>query len=53
MEADKIVDAILYDLTDRRGLRQAWEQIDNDIQEEIKKEWVKIISTSVGYETGE
>ena len=35
----KIVEAILRDMTDRRGLSQEWEGIDNDIQEEIRKTW--------------
>lgn len=39
-----IVDAILADLTDRRGLRQAWEEIDEDIREEIKECWMDIVS---------
>lgn len=43
-QARKIVDGILVDLTDRRGLRQAWEGIDDDIQDEIIAAWVDIIS---------
>jgi hypothetical protein len=34
---------IITDLSDRRGLRQEWEQIDGDIQDEIIDIWVKII----------
>ena len=34
-----IVDRIILDLTDRRGLRQIWEQLDDEIQEEIRAEW--------------
>jgi hypothetical protein len=34
--SEKVVKAILEDLTDRRGLRQEWEQIDEDIQREIR-----------------
>ena len=41
--ARQIVDNILYDLTDRRGLRQEWEQIDDDIQQEIKDAWFQIV----------
>lgn len=37
--AARIVAAIEADFTDRRGLRQQWEQIDGDIQEEIRREW--------------
>jgi len=34
---------IITDLTKRRGLRQEWEEIDGDIQDEIIEEWKKII----------
>ncbi len=34
---------IITDLTDRRGLRQEWEEIDGDIQDEIIEKWSKII----------
>jgi glycine/serine hydroxymethyltransferase len=35
---------IITDLTDRRGLRQEWENIDGDIQDEIIEKWVEIIN---------
>ena len=35
---------ILEDLTDRKGLKQEWAQIDEDIKDEIFAEWVKIIN---------
>jgi hypothetical protein len=41
--ADKAVDKIIYDLSDRRGLRQEWDQIDDEIKCEIKAIWTKII----------
>ena len=41
--AGRIVDDIVKDFTDRRGLRQEWEMIDEDIQEEIREEWKKIV----------
>ena len=41
--AKKIVDAIIDDLSDRRGLRQEWEQTDDETQQEIKDEWVAIV----------
>ena len=41
-QAEKIVDAILVDLADRRGLRHEWDQIDDDIQAEIRAEWMLI-----------
>ena len=37
------VNKILEDLTDRRGLRQAWEAIDDSIRTEIRAEWEQII----------
>ena len=36
--------AIIEDLCDRRGLRQAWESIDSDTRKEIKHEWSCLIS---------
>lgn len=41
--AEKIVEKILSDLTDRSGLDGAWDSIDSDIQEEIKETWVSIV----------
>lgn len=41
--ATKIVDALLDDMTDRRGLRQEWDNIDDDVQAEIRKTWIKIV----------
>lgn len=35
--------AIIKDLSDRRGLRQAWESIDADIRRDITKEWVNLV----------
>lgn len=42
-KAEEIVDAILVDLTDRRGLRHAWDEIDDDIRDEIKACWAEIV----------
>jgi len=44
---ESIVFSILEDFTDRRGLRQAWEEINEDIQEEILKEWIKIVKSNL------
>lgn len=41
--AEAIVFDIVSDLTDRRGLRQEWDNIDDDIQEEIIQKWVNIV----------
>lgn len=34
---------LITDISDRRGLRQEWEQIDGDIQDEVIDKWVKIL----------
>jgi hypothetical protein len=41
--AKRIVEAIIEDFTDRRGLRQEWEQIDDDIRREIVRTWKAIV----------
>ena len=41
--ADEIVNEILNDLTDRSGLGNEWDNIDSDIQKEIKEAWAEII----------
>lgn len=39
------LDLIINDLTGRSGLRQEWDNIDLDIQEEIKETWDSYIQT--------
>ena len=39
----QIVNEIIKDLSDRCGLGDEWESIDEDIQEEIITEWIKIV----------
>lgn len=41
--AKRIMFDLIADFTDRRGLRQGWEQIDDDIKEEILSAWLGII----------
>lgn len=41
--SEYITEEIVKDLSDRRGLRQEWDNIDYDIQEEIKDNWKSII----------
>ena len=41
--AEKAVSRIIDDLTDRRGLRQEWEQIDDEIQDEIRETWRDLV----------
>jgi predicted component of type VI protein secretion system len=42
-KAQKAVDLIIDDLSDRRGLKHEWHQIDPEIQAEIKEEWVGLL----------
>ena len=41
--AQKVAHAIEMDISDRRGLKSEWCQIDDDIQEEIRDRWAEII----------
>lgn len=43
INAKLAVEAIIADLSDRRGLGQEWEQIDEDIQDEIRDQWTLIV----------
>lgn len=45
--ASKIVESIVDDLTDRRGLRHEWDGIDEDIQKEIMETWATIVQASL------
>lgn len=46
----EILDDILYDLTDRKGFRHQWDATDEDVREEIKVAWLKIIQEKLGEE---
>lgn len=48
--AERIRDAILGDVTDRRGWRQEWDGFDNDTQEQIAAEWVRLIQVEIDRE---
>lgn len=41
--AENIVDEVIRDFTGRRGLREAWNDIDRGIQRQIKNNWRNII----------
>lgn len=41
------VKKIVRDLTGRKGLRQEWEQIDEEIRTEIEEEWTRLIIESM------
>jgi hypothetical protein len=43
--AERIVDGIIYDLDDRRGLKHEWRRIDEDIRAEIREAWILIVMT--------
>ena len=38
----QIAQAIIKDLTDRRGLKQEWNRIEPDIQKAIEQRWVDL-----------
>ena len=42
----KAVEQIVADLSDRKGLSGEWDQIDDDIKEEIYKSWERIIQSA-------
>lgn len=41
--AKKIVDAIIDDLSDRKGIKHEWNMIDDDVKAEIRQCWADII----------
>lgn len=47
--ANEIELAVLADLTDRKGLRQAWEGIDEKIQAEIEDKWIELIEKKLKF----
>lgn len=44
---EKIVDGIIADLSDRRGLRHEWEAIDLPIRDEIRDRWIGIAEAAI------
>lgn len=42
-----ILHELWQDFTDRRGLRQQWDMIDEEIQIEILQTWYKIIENGI------
>jgi hypothetical protein len=42
-KAEQIVKAIEADFTNRRGLRQEWERINSETQQEIRATWANLI----------
>ena len=45
-----VVEGIVDDILSRKGIGNEWEMIDEDIQEEIKAEWVVLIKRAVNWE---
>lgn len=45
--AARAVDAIISDLTDRRGLKREWHGIDPDIQKQIRDRWRKLVEHEI------
>ena len=45
--SQNVLEAIISDLTDRRGLENEWDQIDEDVKQEIKDTWLEIIYQSM------
>ncbi len=43
----KAVFNIIHDLTDRRGIGQEFEQLDDDIQDEIIEKWINQIDNAI------
>lgn len=50
--AERAVAAIVRDLTDRRGIKWAWHEIDTDVQAEIRRRWAELIRREYAKETG-
>lgn len=40
---NRIIDALIDDIKDRRGLKHEWNQIDADVVEEIRAKWKAIL----------
>lgn len=47
MTPEEAVDAIVQDLTCRRGLRHEWDNIDEEVEAEIKNEWLVSVKEAV------
>lgn len=44
---EEVVDKIVEDMVTRHGLQNVWEQIDDDIQSEIKAKWRSIVAENL------
>ena len=50
MVIEKIIQALIDDITDRSGLGDEWGELDDDIKEEIKQAWTTIIQKHIDIE---
>jgi hypothetical protein len=44
----ELVDAIVQDLTDRRGLAAAWGELEPDVREHVRQQWIRIVQAHQG-----
>lgn len=44
MNVTAIVDKIIDDLSGRKGIGDEWDMVDQEIKDEIRKEWADIIA---------
>ena len=49
--AVRIVDKLVADLSDRRGIGDEWDEIDRATKEEIKAEWTQIVELQLAADT--
>lgn len=47
-QSSDIVEALIHNLTGRRGLGDEWDMIDSEIQSEIKDTWIEIVEEFLG-----
>ena len=43
-KAERAVDLIIDDLTDRKGFGQVWDETDKKIQADIREKWERLIA---------
>lgn len=46
--SERIVGLIIDEMTNRRGLRHEWDNIDPEIQLEIAEAWIEIVRGEIG-----
>ncbi len=43
---EEAIDSILLDLSDRRGLKQEYERVDEEVREEMRQTWINTVKQS-------